>query len=394
MILFIIYLIFLIYYCFKEINPIKISVSKYLFLEENKDFVNKQNLITYSEKKTKTKTKTKTKVKFQEKSKKGNYPPKKGRVVRTKSEKNFLRTENYDLLESQTKSVKPIKTTKELVKSSTKRLKKEESEEYEAKSTKPKKPDIIGNKFNKREKKEEKEQKKDKILDDFELNNLGFNDACELDKRSFCKTYWSVLKREHIALLTFFSWNDYNLFYIKFNKFLIIFCTEMTMNGLFFVHESMHKKYTEGEDFTFVQKIPQLIFTVLVSNGLEVILCFLSMTDVHYYEIKALPKDDKVGDKIINILDCIRRKLVSFIIFTFLLFLFHWYFISAFCAVYQNTQKIFLRDSLFSFLVSLIEPFIIYAFTTCLRCISLTRCIRKSCCSRCIYKLSDVIPIF
>ena len=77
-------------------------------------------------------------------------------------------------------------------------------------------------------------------MDDFELNNLGFNDACELDKRSFCKTYWSVLKREHIALLTFFSWNDYNLFYIKFNKFLIIFCTEMTMNGLFFVYESMH----------------------------------------------------------------------------------------------------------------------------------------------------------
>ena len=60
----------MIYYCFKEINPIKISVSKYLFLEENKDFENKSNLITFSENKTKSKAKTKTKVRKNCKNKK------------------------------------------------------------------------------------------------------------------------------------------------------------------------------------------------------------------------------------------------------------------------------------------------------------------------------------
>ena len=168
----------------------------------------------------------------------------------------------------------------------------------------------------------------------------------------------------------------------------------MTMNGLFFVHESMHKKYTEGEDFTFIQKIPQLAFTIIVANVLEVILCFLSMTDVHVYEIKALPKDKNNGEKIIDILDCIRRKFVTFFIFTILLFLFYWYFISAFCAVYQNTQEIFLRDSVISFFTSLIEPFIIYLFTTFLRFISLIKCCRKTCYGRFVYKLSDIIPIF
>ena len=103
--------------------------------------------------------------------------------------------------------------------------------------------------------------------------------------------------REHVALLTFFAWNDYNLFYIKFDKFLISFCTDTTINGLFFVHESMHKKYTEGEDFTFIQKIPQLLFTIIISDVLEVILCFLSMTDVHVYEIKALLKDKNIEEK-------------------------------------------------------------------------------------------------
>ena len=103
----------------------------------------------------------------------------------------------------------------------------------------------------------------------------------------------------------------------------------------------MHRKYTNGEDFTFVQKIPQILFTLITSHIIEVFLCYLAMTDTQIYKIKALPKDQNNGEKIIDIIDCMRNKLTGFFIFTFLLFLFYWYFISAFCAVYQNTQVIF-----------------------------------------------------
>ncbi len=118
------------------------------------------------------------------------------------------------------------------------------------------------------------------------------------------------------------------------------------------------------------------------------------MTDKHYYEIKALPYKEKDDQRIFDILDCMKRKLTGFFIFTFLFFLFHWYFISAFCAVYQNTQKIYLRDSMISFAISMIDPFIIYFFTNLLRCISLTKLCRKKCCGGCLYKTSDLIPIF
>ena len=253
--------------------------------------------------------------------------------------------------------------------------------------------DILINKGNKNQ--EEKPQNEKNNLDDFELNNLEYIEACELDKRSFCQTYISVLMREHIALLTFVAWKDYNLFYIKVERFILLFCTDMTMNGLFFVHESMHKKYTNGEDFTFVQKLPQILFTLIVSHLLEVLLCFLNMTDIHVYEIKSLPKNDrKNGEKVMNIIDKIKRKLLAFFIITFLLFLFYWYFISAFCAVYQNTQKIFLRDSFISFATSLVDPFIIYGITTILRIISLSKCCNKKWGCGCIYKISDLIPIF
>ena len=243
--------------------------------------------------------------------------------------------------------------------------------------------------------KEEKENRDKKNMDNFELNNLGFEDACKFDKRTCLRTYWSVLLREHIILLTFVSRNDYNLFYIKIERLFILFCIDATMNGLFFVHESMHRKYTENEDMTFVEKLPQFLFTILVSHALEVLLCYLSMTDTHVYEIKALTVQEKrKGEKVIEILSKIKRKLTAFYSVTFILFLFFWYFISAFCAVYQNTQKIFLRDSMISFAISLIDPFFIYGLTCLLRCISLTKVCRPKCCGGCLYKVSDLIPIF
>ena len=69
--------------------------------------------------------------------------------------------------------------------------------------------------------------------------------------------------REHLVLFTFFTGYDYNLFYIKIERFLVLICAQMTINGLFFIHESMHRKYTQGEELSFVEKLPQLLFTLI-----------------------------------------------------------------------------------------------------------------------------------
>ena len=197
--------------------------------------------------------------------------------------------------------------------------------------------------------------------------------------------------REHIVLFTFFSWNDYNLFYIKIERFLVLICTQMAMNGLFFSDETMHKANND-DDYNFVQQLPKIIFSLIATHIIEVALCFFSMTDTTYYKIKELSKDKQNDEKIIDAIQCMKRKLIGFYVFTFLLFLFYWYFISAFCAVYQNTQKIFILDSFISIIIQFIDPFFIYGFTTLLRYISLTKCANKN--MECLYKTSYLIPIF
>ena len=78
------------------------------------------------------------------------------------------------------------------------------------KKSKKKKNQIHPSKKNKKNKNDRNNKndknlkKKDENIDITKLkayaNNLEYIEACELDHRSFCKTYWSVLMREHIAL--------------------------------------------------------------------------------------------------------------------------------------------------------------------------------------------------
>ena len=427
----------MVYYCFKGISPLKVSISKLIFdVEEKNNFeinsikINKRiNPYSFQVKSTKgdiskkSVKSSKSKKKKQNKSKKVVFPPKK--IVARKARKNSFdekKDQNQikliDLAKKKRHSIKNVNKKEDNTSVKSDKVRKRKSIiDYQAEkelvlNTKEEllNQEALDSKNNKAKELSSKQKlkpnqkmdnksylKTDKsnnlnpdLLDDYELNNMGYFDASDLDKRSCIRTYWSFLKREHYVIFTFIAKNDFNLFYVKIERFFILICTEMTMNGMFFVHETMYKKKTG--DTSFAQKIPQLIFSLLVSHAVEIILCYLSMTDKHYYEIKALPKIKKNDERIIDILKCIKWKLIGFFIFTFLVFLFHWYFISAFCAVYQNTQIIFLRDSAISILMSLIDPFIIYGITCLLRAISLSLCCRKK--LWCIYKLSDLIPFF
>ena len=170
----------------------------------------------------------------------------------------------------------------------------------------------------------------------------------------------------------------------------MLFSTDMAMNVFFFSDDSMHKIFLNYGKYNFVQQIPQIIYTTIISHLLEIFLCFLTLTDKHIYELKNIAHSfDKV--KFINIMKCIKIKLIIFFIFTFILLVFYWYTITSFCAVYENTQMTFIKDSLLSFALGILYPFIIYLIPSCLRTIALRKAKSNL---KCIYKLSDIIPFF
>jgi hypothetical protein len=234
--------------------------------------------------------------------------------------------------------------------------------------------------------------KNDYIYSNMELNEMEYLEAIENDKRSFCQMYWSLLSREHLIIFTFCLKNDYNIFSVKLSRFFFFVCTDMAMNVFFFTDESMNKIYKSYGKWDILENIPQILYSLLISQAVQIFICFLTLTDKHYYTIKRLKFSGENNIvSIFKILRCIKIKLVIFYVFTFIIFLVYWYIITSFCAVYKNTQIIFIKDSLSSFLLGLLYPFVLYIFPTLLRIISLKS--KKKNLS-CLYKFSDFIPIF
>ena len=165
--------------------------------------------------------------------------------------------------------------------------------------------------------------------------------------------------------------------------------SDMALNVFFFSDESMNKLYLSYGKYDFIQQIPQMFYSILISNLIEVFLCYLSLTDNPFYLIKEKLK--KQNTKIIHIIRCADYKLFIFFLFTFLLFLCYIYIITSFCAVYENTQIVYIKDSFFTFLLGFITQLVLYFFPSLIRFVALKY---KNKNLKCLYKVSDIIPIF
>ena len=104
-------------------------------------------------------------------------------------------------------------------------------------------------------------------------------------------------------------------------------------------------------------------------------------------DIKDLETALERSKKIENVL---KISYIFFFILSFIFMSFFWYFISCFCAVFSNTQNILIKDTLISFTLSLLYPFIINLVPGILRIYSLRT---KNKDKQCLYKLSQIISL-
>ena len=428
-VLFLFYLIFMVVYMIKGISKLKIEISKVLSMKDNNNINIRNNLRAntknFDGKKNKNNSDKKPKKHSTQIIKKDKGINKKRSTIKPQSDKNLINPKNNNLLNNESIRVNKIikKNSKKNSYPPKKSIKTENSKiniiknditinkfSKESNMNLDVHKSILTNKFlleNPNHNKKSKSiinnnlpfsiipmnpTKNDYIYSNMELNEMEYLEAIENDKRSFCQMYWSLLSREHLIIFTFCLRNDYNIFSVKLSRFFFFVCTDMAMNVFFFTDESMNKIYKSYGKWDILENIPQILYSLLISQAVQIFICFLTLTDKHYYTIKRLKFSGENNIvSIFKILRCIKIKLVIFYVFTFIIFLVYWYIITSFCAVYKNTQIIFIKDSLSSFLLGLLYPFVLYIFPTLLRIISLKS--KKKNLS-CLYKFSDFIPIF
>ena len=152
----------------------------------------------------------------------------------------------------------------------------------------------------------------------------------------------------------------------------------------------MHKVYKDNGAFDIIYQIPQILYSTLVSSVINMLLKKLSLSQKNILDIKQ-EKDTQIAmKKSKRIKLCIQIKFIIFFILSFLLLLFFWYFISCFCGVYKNTQKILIKDTLISFGLSMLYPFGLNLLPGIFRIPSL-RAQKKD--KKCMYQASGIIAL-
>ena len=378
-ILFILYLICLIIYIKKGVNPLKKNMLEILEANQNGmiDIETAKTTLFFppqKNKRTSLKKRQKTSVD----------------ALVTKNLEKKIKFEKEPKLDSKSPFFKD-KNAKD--KTNMKRYSStKEASRIKRKSSKLRNTDNIAYRETQVDLKSPEEKQEQKKFDDFELNELPYEDAVKYDQRGWFKTYFALLKREHRIIFTFFVCNDYNILVVKLSRFIFLLATDIAMNVFFFSDATMHKIFLDYGKYNFVQQIPQILYSSIISQIIEVFLCFLSLTDKHIYEIKGLEiktLDEKNKKIIQDVFNLIKKKLFFYFLFTFIFFLGYWYVVACFCAVYPNTQSIFLKDCLMSTLLSFLYPFILYTFPSAFR-----KCALRCKNNNCLFKVSEVIPFF
>ena len=232
-------------------------------------------------------------------------------------------------------------------------------------------------------------KKKPKFINE-ELNNMKYTIALIYDKRTYLEYYCSLLKTKHLILRILFNKEDYNLLTLKIALFFLSFSLYLSVNGFFFYDDTMHKIYVDNGYYDILYQIPIFIYSTVISSFIKIIMKRLSLSEQKILKIKRGKNINKIKETFKKLLIRCKIQFTFFFIFNFLLILFFWYFISCFCSIYINTQKILINDTLISFGLSMLYPFGLTLLPGLFRIPSL-RAKKKN--KECLYKVSTLFSL-
>ena len=217
-----------------------------------------------------------------------------------------------------------------------------------------------------------KEKKKSKrTFENDELNNMSFENAIKYDKRKFCEYYWYQLKEKQSIINTFFTYTPMRPFSIKVIVFIFSISVIFALNCLFITESYISGKYTTTKNLGFAYILSNAINRIFYSVISSIIInyCISCLFDAEL-RVNSLIKREKdiniLSKELNNVCRKMKINIIIFIICTFLLMAFFWYYLSAFCNCYHATQMDWFIGSLICIFFVQLYPFILCFLSTLL----------------------------
>jgi len=219
----------------------------------------------------------------------------------------------------------------------------------------------------------------DFLLGEVEMNEAPYEVIKGKDDRSYMRIYWSLLKMKQLFIFTFYTNNDGNLRVVKIGLFILFFSFYFAYTALFFNDTIMRNIYTYKGNTDAAIHVPNIVLSSLFCLISNLLIKFVSLSERDLLEIKKNPKrKDAIAKKI---------KIKTIILFSvsFILIGLCWYYVSAFCAIFKNSQGHYLINVLVAFIVCNIWPCVTTLIAPAMRKYAFKND------SSCMYKASQIV---
>ena len=215
---------------------------------------------------------------------------------------------------------------------------------------------------------------------------MNYEDALNIDRRSYCEYYTSLIKTKHYIFFPFCQKKDYNVFIIKICLMFLFFAVYYVFNAIFYDYSAIHKVYLDGGNYNLSFFFPIIFYSFIISYHINIVIKYFTLSERNLIEIKNEKTIKLAEEKKSSVERCIIIKNICYFVISILFLIFFWYYLSSFCAVYQNSQVYLIGNTFISFLLGLIYPFLINILPMFIRQFSLGTNNRE-----CLYNASKIL---
>ena len=181
---------------------------------------------------------------------------------------------------------------------------------------------------------------------------------------------------------------DRNLRIFKISLFACFVAFYLAFTALFFNDDIIRAIYTYKGNTDAAVHVTNVVLSSICSIIMAFIIRLVTLNDRDINKILSLTKSDKRAQQIEATKKSLNIRATIFYAFSIIAVGVCWYYVSAFCAVFKNSQGNYFLNTLFAFIVCNLWPFVTSGITAGLRKLSLNKE------SGGLYKFSQIVSLF
>ena len=237
------------------------------------------------------------------------------------------------------------------------------------------------------DRKKVKNVEKDATYEDYEILFAPYSDALK-DTNSYLLTYWLFLKFKQSIIFTFFTKSSGILRSTKIVLFILFFAFYMAFTALFFNDSIMRALYIYKGNTDAAVHVPNIVLSSLCSFIACLIVRYVCLNERDISKITSESNSDNRKALVEKARRSAGIKLYVLFGISAVLIALCWYYVSAFCAIFKNSQKNYLINFVICFIVCNAWPFVTSIIPTVMRRKALDNN------NECLYKASQIVSIF